>query len=110
MAPSGSWRSIYDGATTRRASSFDSDHVAALGDAWDSGACASKRARPQANANDPGSAGSLRAAFAASNRAERDTGSAEWPPGRTTIGVSAYQTLMMGQHASEQVGRLLGLG
>jgi hypothetical protein len=34
----GSWRSVYDGARTTRASSFDIDHVVALKEAWDSGA------------------------------------------------------------------------
>jgi hypothetical protein len=37
---SGSWRSVYDGVTTTRASSFDIDHVVPLKEAWDSGAWA----------------------------------------------------------------------
>jgi hypothetical protein len=57
----GSWRSVYDGVTTTKASSFDIDHVVALKEAWDSGAWKWTPARRQGYANDLGNARSLRA-------------------------------------------------
>ena len=68
----GSWRSVYDGATTSNASSFDIDHVVALKEAWDSGAWAWTSARRQAYANDLGDSRSLRAVSASSNRSKSD--------------------------------------
>ena len=79
-AVAGSWRSVYDGVTTTRPSSFDIDHVVALKEAWDSGAWRWTSARRRAYANDLGSAGSLRAVSAASNRAKGDRDPAEWLP------------------------------
>ena len=57
----GSWRSVYDGVTTTKASSFDIDHVVALKEAWDSGAWKWTPARRQGYANDLGNVRSLRA-------------------------------------------------
>lgn len=76
----GSWRSVYDGVTTTRASSFDIDHVVPLKEAWDSGAWAWTAARRQAYANDLGDSRSLRAVSAASNRAKSDRDPAQWLP------------------------------
>jgi hypothetical protein len=84
-AVAGFWRSVYDGVTTRNLSTFDIDHVVALKEAWDSGAWAWTRARRQAYANDLGSAGSLRAVSAASNRAKSDRDPAEWLPPLTSF-------------------------
>jgi Protein of unknown function (DUF1524) len=77
---SGSWRSVYDGVTTTRASSFDIDHVVPLKEAWESGAWAWTAARRQGYANDLGYSGSLRAVSAASNRAKGDSDPAHWLP------------------------------
>jgi hypothetical protein len=77
---SGSWRSVYDGMTTTRASSFDIDHVVPLKEAWDSGAWAWTSARRQGYANDLGNSRSLRAVSAASNRAKSDGDPAQWLP------------------------------
>lgn len=79
-AVAGSWRSDYDGVTMRNASTFDIDHVVALKESWDSGAWAWTPARRRSYANDLGSAGSLRAVSAASNRAKGDRDPAEWLP------------------------------
>lgn len=76
----GSWRSVYDGLTTTRASALDVDHVVALKEAWDSGAWAWTPARRQGYANDLGDARSLRAVSVASNRAKGDQDPAGWLP------------------------------
>ena len=76
----GSWRSVYDGVTTTRASSFDIDHVVPLKEAWDSGAWAWTSARRQGYANDLGNSRSLRAVSAASNRSKSDSDPAQWLP------------------------------
>ena len=81
----GSWRSVYDGATTSNASSFDIDHVVALKEAWDSGAWAWTSARRQAYANDLGDSRSLRAVSAASNRSKSDRDPAQWLPSLTSF-------------------------
>jgi len=77
---SGSWRSVYDGVTTTRASSLDIDHVVALKEAWDSGAWTWTPARRQGYANDLGNSRSLRAVSAASNRAKGEKDPAQWLP------------------------------
>lgn len=76
----GSWRSVYDGVTTTKASSLDIDHVVALKEAWGSGAWAWTPARRRGYANDLGTSRSLRAVSAASNRAKGDKDPAEWLP------------------------------
>jgi hypothetical protein len=81
----GSWRSVYDGATTSNASSFDIDHVVALKEAWDSGAWAWTSARRQAYANDLGDSRSLRAVSASSNRSKSDRDPAQWLPSLTSF-------------------------
>jgi hypothetical protein len=81
----GSWRSVYDGATTSNASSFDIDHVVALKEAWDSGAWAWTPARRQAYANDLGDSRSLRAVSASSNRSKSDRDPAQWLPSLTSF-------------------------
>ena len=81
----GSWRSVYDGATTSNASSFDIDHVVALKEAWDSGAWAWTSARRQAYANDLGDSRSLRAVSASSNRSKCDRDPAQWLPPLTSF-------------------------
>jgi hypothetical protein len=82
---SGSWRSVYDGVTTTRASSFDIDHVVALKEAWDSGAWAWTPARRRGYANDLGNSRSLRAVSAASNREKSDKDPAQWLPPLTSF-------------------------
>ncbi len=81
----GSWRSVYDGMTTTRASSFDIDHVVPLKEAWDSGAWRWTSARRQVYANDLGISASLRAVSAASNRAKGEKDPAEWLPPLTSF-------------------------
>jgi hypothetical protein len=77
---SGTWRSVYDGLTTTRASAFEIDHVVPLKEAWDSGAWAWTPARRQGYANDLGDARSLRAVSAASNGAKSDRDPGLWLP------------------------------
>lgn len=77
---SGSWRSYYDGVTTKTSSSFDIDHMVPLAEAWDSGArrwTAETRAR---YANDLGDGRALVAVSASSNRSKGDQDPAEWMP------------------------------
>lgn len=76
----GSWRSYYDGVTTKRSTSFDIDHMVPLAEAWDSGAkrwSADTRAR---FANDLADARALVAVTASSNRSKGDQDPAEWLP------------------------------
>jgi hypothetical protein len=76
----GQWVSIYDDATTTRASSFDVDHVVALAEAWDSGASRWDGATRKAFANDLDSSYSLVAVSASSNRAKSDSDFSGWKP------------------------------
>jgi hypothetical protein len=79
----GTWFSVYDGRTTRNASTFDIDHVVPLKEAWDSGAWRWTAARRRAYANDLGDPRSLRAVSATSNRAKSDGDPAQWLPPRS---------------------------
>ena len=78
----GRWTSLYDGATTRTASTFDIDHVVPLEEAWTSGAWAWTSARRTNFANDLGYPFSLQAVSAGSNRSKGDRDPAEWLPAR----------------------------
>lgn len=51
-ATSGSWYSVYDGATWTAASDVDIDHLVPLAEAWDSGADSWTTSRRQSFAND----------------------------------------------------------
>jgi len=80
----GTWRSAYDGRTTRAAPTLDIDHVVPLKEAWDSGAWRWTATRRKAYANDLGDTRALRAVSAASNRAKGDRDPADWlPPSRS---------------------------
>ena len=81
----GTWRSAYDGKTTRAASTLDIDHVVPLKEAWDSGAWRWTASRRKAYANDLGDARALRAVSAASNRAKGDRDPADWLPPSTSF-------------------------
>jgi len=76
----GTWRSAYDGKTTRNASAFDIDHLVPLKEAWDSGAWRWTAARRKAYANDLGDARTLRAVSASTNRSKADRDLAQWLP------------------------------
>lgn len=78
-ATSGSWTSVYDGATTTNASSFDIDHLVPLAEAWASGAWSWTTAQRQAFANDV-TRPQLLAVSASSNRSKGDRDPAEWLP------------------------------
>ncbi|NJP45644.1 HNH endonuclease family protein [Actinacidiphila epipremni] len=78
-ATSGSWTSVYDGATTTTASSFDIDHLVPLAEAWASGAWSWTTAQRQAFANDV-TRPQLLAVSASSNRSKGDRDPAEWLP------------------------------
>ena len=81
----GTWFSVYDGKTTRDASTFDIDHVVALKEAWDSGAWSWTASRRQRYANDLGDGRALRAVSAASNRSKSDQDPAQWLPSRAAF-------------------------
>lgn len=78
-ATSGNWTSVYDGATTTNASSFDIDHLVPLAEAWASGAWSWTTAQRQAFANDV-TRPQLLAVSASSNRSKGDRDPAEWLP------------------------------
>ncbi len=82
----GTWHSVYDGADTTDASTFDVDHVVPLAEAWGSGAWGWTAARRQGYANDLGDARSLRAVSASSNRSKGDSDPAEWLPPQADFG------------------------
>ncbi len=78
-ATSGSWTSVYDGATTTNPSSFDIDHVVPLAEAWGSGASGWTSTQRKNFANDlvrP----QLVAVSASSNRSKGDRDPAGWQP------------------------------
>ena len=81
-ATSGSWYSVYDGATWTVASDLDIDHVVALSEAWRSGANAWTTAQRQAFANDL-TRPQLIAVTDNVNQAKGDLDPAEWLPSRT---------------------------
>ncbi|GGX52367.1 HNH endonuclease family protein [Streptomyces minutiscleroticus] len=79
---SGSWYSVYDGATWTAASDLDIDHVVPLAEAWDSGASKWTTAQRQAFANDL-TRPQLIAVTDNVNQAKGDQDPAEWMPSRT---------------------------
>ncbi|MER7195555.1 HNH endonuclease family protein [Streptomyces flaveolus] len=76
----GLWFSYYDQVWVTSASGLDIDHMVPLAEAWDSGASAWTAARREAYANDQGSATSLVAVTARSNRSKADQDPAQWLP------------------------------
>ena len=76
----GQWYSYYDGVTTTDASTFDIDHMVALGEAHDSGGYAWSTATKEAYANDQDDPRSLVAVTASSNRGKGDQDPGEWLP------------------------------
>jgi hypothetical protein len=82
-ATSGSWYSVYDGATWTAASDLDIDHLVPLAEAWDSGARNWTTAQRQAFANDlvrP----QLIAVTDNVNQSKSDQDPAEWMPPLTS--------------------------
>jgi hypothetical protein len=76
---SGSWYSVYDGATWTAASDLDIDHLVPLAEAWDSGASAWTTAQRQSFANDL-TRPQLIAVTDNVNQAKSDQDPAEWMP------------------------------
>jgi 5-methylcytosine-specific restriction endonuclease McrA len=81
-ATSGSWYSVYDGATWTAASDLDIDHLVPLAEAWDSGADNWTTAQRQAFANDL-TRPQLIAVTDNVNQAKGDQDPATWMPSRT---------------------------
>ncbi|GGS20482.1 HNH endonuclease family protein [Streptomyces griseoviridis] len=81
-ATSGSWYSVYDGATWTAASDLDIDHLVPLAEAWDSGASGWTTARRQSFANDL-TRPQLIAVTDNVNQAKGDQDPATWMPSRT---------------------------
>lgn len=81
-ATSGSWYSVYDGATWTVASDLDIDHLVPLAEAWDSGADSWTTSRRQAFANDL-TRPQLIAVTDNVNQAKGDQDPATWMPSRT---------------------------
>ncbi|MFD6550504.1 HNH endonuclease family protein [Streptomyces sp. NPDC058398] len=82
VATSGSWYSVYDGATWTAASDVDIDHLVPLAEAWDSGASAWTTAQRQAFANDV-TRPQLLAVTDNVNQSKGDQDPATWMPSRT---------------------------
>ncbi|MFZ4142725.1 HNH endonuclease family protein [Streptomyces griseoincarnatus] len=76
----GRWWSYYDQVWVTSASGLDIDHMVPLAESWDSGASAWTAQRREAYANDQGSATSLVAVTARSNRSKADQDPAQWLP------------------------------
>ncbi|MEU1537039.1 HNH endonuclease family protein [Actinacidiphila glaucinigra] len=81
-ATSGSWYSVYDGATWTAASDLDIDHLVPLAEAWDSGASAWTTAKRQSFANDL-TRPQLIAVTDNVNQAKGDQDPATWMPSRS---------------------------
>jgi len=81
-AVSGSWYSVYDGATWSAASDLDIDHLVPLAEAWDSGAGGWSTSRRQSFANDL-TRPQLIAVTDNVNQSKSDQDPAEWMPSRT---------------------------
>ena len=79
-ATSGSWYSVYDGATWTAASDLDIDHLVPLAEAGDSGASAWTPKEREAYANHLRDDRALIAVSAASNRSKSDQAPASWQP------------------------------
>jgi len=78
-ATSGSWFSVYDGATWSAAADVDIDHLVPLAEAWDSGADSWTTSRRQSFANDL-TRPQLIAVTDNVNQAKGDKDPAEWMP------------------------------
>ncbi|MBJ6613935.1 HNH endonuclease family protein [Streptomyces sp. I4(2020)] len=76
----GRWWSYYDQVWVTSASGLDIDRMVPLAESWDSGASAWSAQRREAYANDQGSAVSLVAVTARSNRSKADQDPAQWLP------------------------------
>ncbi|WND32910.1 HNH endonuclease family protein (plasmid) [Streptomyces sp. BB1-1-1] len=81
----GQWWSYYDQVWVTSASGLDIDHMVPLAESWDSGASAWTSERREAYANDQGSATSLVAVTARSNRSKADQDPAQWLPPATEV-------------------------
>ena len=81
-ATSGSWFSVYDGATWSAAADVDIDHLVPLAEAWDSGASGWTTSRRQSFANDL-TRPQLLAVTDNVNQSKGDKDPAEWMPSRT---------------------------
>ncbi|WP_329328998.1 HNH endonuclease family protein [Streptomyces luteogriseus] len=81
-ATSGSWYSVYDGATWTAASDLDIDHLVPLAEAWDSGAGSWTTSRRQSFANDL-TRPQLIAVTDNVNQSKGDQDPATWMPSRT---------------------------
>ncbi|GAA3991366.1 HNH endonuclease family protein [Streptomyces sp. NBC_01352] len=81
-ATSGSWYSVYEGATWTAASDVDIDHLVPLAEAWDSGADSWTTARRQSFANDL-TRPQLIAVTDNVNQSKGDQDPATWMPSRT---------------------------
>lgn len=77
---SGSWLSIYDGATFTDPLKLDIDHMVPLAEAWRSGAYAWTADRRAAYANDSSDGPELIAVSASSNRQKSDSPPDRWRP------------------------------
>jgi hypothetical protein len=110
----GRWVSLYDGVSTRTASTFDIDHVVPLEEAWTSGAWAWTPARRTEFANDLGYPFTLQAVSASSNRSKGDRDPAQWLPARNVctyavrwVAVKYRWSLSVDMAEQRQLGRLL---
>ncbi|MFE1190115.1 HNH endonuclease family protein [[Kitasatospora] papulosa] len=74
----GSWRSAYDGLVVNDAGRLDVDHFVPLAEVFDSEQTPWSAERREAYANDQGSADTLIAVSAASNRSKSDKDPAQW--------------------------------
>ncbi|KAH6676603.1 secreted protein-like protein [Halenospora varia] len=81
---SGSWYSVYDGATWTAASDVDIDHMVPLSNAWKSGAASWTTAQRQAFANDLTNP-QLLAVTDNVNQAKSDSGPEDWKPPLTSF-------------------------
>jgi hypothetical protein len=111
----GQWVSLFDGAVTNDASSFDVDHMVPLKEAWDSGAFGWDAGTRTAFANDLGYAHSLVAVTASSNRSKSDRDPAQWLPPNSDfhcsyafrwLAVKYRWSLSMDSAEALQLGRL----
>ena len=82
-ATSGSWYSVYDGATWTAASDLDIDHLVPLAEAWDSGADSWTTSRRQSFANDL-TRPQLIAVTDNVNQAKGDKDPAKWLPSQAS--------------------------
>jgi hypothetical protein len=110
----GRWLSLYDGVTTRTASTFEVDHVVPLEEAWTSGAWAWTSARRTDFANDLDHPFTLQAVSAGSNRSKGDRDPAEWLPARNLctyavrwVAVKYRWSLSIDTAEQRELGRLL---